>query len=95
MGLTLGIIARLWMRWISTDPEFSWSGSIYIVGAITIFVTTQSVVSVLRSRNLSRGKSRLVRAGGILLTLPIFAAAGGSMFPTVALASFALWTGLL
>ena len=30
-GFLLGIIARLWMRWISTDPEFTWSGSIYIV----------------------------------------------------------------
>jgi hypothetical protein len=94
-GLSLGVVARLWMRWISTDPEFSWSGTIFIVGAFTIFFTTHSIVAALRRENLSPVKRRIVRAGGIIFSLPIFMAAGGIMFPTVALASFALWTRIL
>jgi hypothetical protein len=41
-GLAIGVIARFWMRWISTDSEFSWSGTILIVGAFALFFTTQS-----------------------------------------------------
>jgi hypothetical protein len=37
-GLVLGVIARFWMRWISTDPEFSLSGTIFIVGAFALFL---------------------------------------------------------
>ncbi|MFZ3021536.1 MAG: hypothetical protein WA090_05425 [Candidatus Nanopelagicaceae bacterium] len=94
-GLALGTIARLWMRWISTDPEFTWSGTIFIVGAFTIFFTAQSLVLVLRGSTSSRRRSGILRAGGLVFTLPIFTAAGGIMFPTVALASFALWGGIL
>jgi hypothetical protein len=93
-GLSLGIVARLWMRWISTDPEFTWSGTGFIIGAFTISMFTQSIVLVLRRRTLSRRKLRVVRAGGVIFTLPMFTAAGGIMFPTVALASIALWTGI-
>lgn len=94
-GLILGVISRLWMRWISTDPEFSWSGSIFIVGAFTFFFTTQSVVFLLRHGVHSRRRTTLIRVGGVVFSLPIFSAAGGIMFPAVALASIALWTNAL
>ena len=32
-GLLWGGLMRLWMRFISTDPEFSWSGTGFILGA--------------------------------------------------------------
>lgn len=91
LGLILGIVARIWMRWISTDPEFSWSGSIFIVGTFTIFFTNQSLVLLLRRRTLGKKRTTLVRTAGIIFSLPIFSAAGGIMFPTVALASVGIW----
>lgn len=90
-GAVLGLIARLWMRWISTNPEFSWSGTIFIIGAFTIFTTTQATVFALRRRTKSKRITSIIRGGGVLFSLPIFGAAGAIMFPTVALASIALW----
>lgn len=90
-GLVLGIVARLWIRWISTDPEFSWSGTIFIVLGFAIFTTNQATVFVLRKKTKSRRITSIIRGAGILFSLPIFAAAGAIMFPTVALASIAVW----
>ncbi len=94
-GLIVGVVSRFWMRWISTDPEFSWSGTIFIVGAFTIFFTTQSVVFLLRQLVHTRQRTTLIRVFGVIFSLPIFTAAGGIMFPAVALASIALWTNAL
>ena len=90
-GLVLGIVARLWMRWISTDPEFTWSGTIFIVLGFAIFTTNQATVFVLRKKTKSRRVTSIIRGAGVLFSLPIFAAAGAIMFPTVALASIAVW----
>ena len=91
-GITVGVLARVWMRWISTDPEFSWSGSIFIVMSFTIFFTTQSIVAVFRRRVRSRRATTLVRIFGVIFSLPLFSAAGAVMLPTVAIASIVLWT---
>ena len=32
LGAAWGVLARVWMRLISTEPEFSWSGTLMIVG---------------------------------------------------------------
>ena len=90
-GLTLGIVARLWMRWISTVPEFTWGGTLGIVFFFTIFVTTQATIYVLRRRAISRGLTAVIRGVGTFFTLPLFTAAGVVMFPTVLLASIAIW----
>ena len=90
-GLVLGVFARLWMRWISTDLDFTWSGTIFIIMSFTIFTTTQATVYVLRRRIKTRRLTSVIRGGGIFLTLPLFTGAGAVMFPTVALASIALW----
>ena len=90
-GLVLGIIARLWMRWISTDPEFSWGGTLGIVIAFTFFATTQATIYVLRRRLISRRLTSVIRGVGAFFTLPLFTAAGAVMFPTVILASIAIW----
>lgn len=90
-GLVLGIVARFWMRWISTDPEFTWSGTIFIILGFAIFATNQAIVFVLRKSTKSRRVTSIIRSAGVLFSLPIFAAAGAIMFPTVALASIAVW----
>lgn len=94
-GLVLGVTARAWMRWISTDPGFSWSGTIFIVMAFTIFTSTQSIVFLLRKRFKGRKRTLLIRTAGVAFSLPLFTAAGAIMFPTVALASVGMWNTAL
>ena len=90
-GAVLGVVARLWMRWISTDPEFTWGGTIGIVIAFTTFATTQTTIYVLRRRVRTRRFTSVIRGVGVFFSLPLFTAAGAIMFPTVALTSIALW----
>lgn len=90
-GFVLGVVARAWMRWISTEPDFSWSGTIFIVQAFMIFMVNQSVIKLLRQRFKGRRSVLLIRIFGVIFSLPIFTGAGGMMFPAVALASVATW----
>ena len=82
-GLTLGIIARAWMRLISDDPQFTWNGTIFIVGGFTVFGFTQSVVAVARRRPRRRWTLTIVRVFGTIGMLPLFVGAGALMLPTV------------
>ncbi len=36
LGATWGVLARVWMRLISTEPEFSWVGTLSIVGLAAV-----------------------------------------------------------
>jgi hypothetical protein len=83
-GLALGVVARAWMRLISEDPDFTWNGTIFIVGGFTLFGLTQSIVAVARHRTTRWWKLTGVRAIGAVGMLPLFVAAGALMFPTVA-----------
>ncbi len=82
-GFALGVVARAWMRLISEDPEFTWSGTTFIVLGFTMFGFAQSIVAIARSRSPRRWKLALVRTVGGVATLPLFFAAGGVMLPTV------------
>ena len=90
-GLLGGIIARSWMRWISTAPEFSWSGTLGIITIFTLFGAAQSTVYVVRCKPRRRWLPVLVRSLGVIFTLPLFAAAGSIMLPTVLTISLAQW----
>lgn len=37
LGAVWGVAARGWMRLVSTSPEFSWAGTLAIVGAASVF----------------------------------------------------------
>ena len=89
-GLVLGVLARVWMRFISEDPEFSWNGTLFIVGGFGVFGLVQSLVAVARGRVARRRTLTVVRAIGGIATLPLFAAAGAVMFPTVLGAGLAI-----
>jgi hypothetical protein len=82
-GLVLGIVARAWMRLIAVDPAFTWSGTLFIVVGFVIFGVTQSIVAVARSRVRRRWKLTVFRVVGGIGMVPLFAAAGALMFPTV------------
>jgi hypothetical protein len=70
------------MRLVSTDPEFSWGGTGYIVGAFAVLGAMAGLVTAGRRR----GWGRLLlgtRAVGIVLSLGCFVAAGTLMLPTI------------
>jgi hypothetical protein len=82
-GMALGVIARAWMRLISDDPQFTWSGTIFIVGGFTMFGLTQSLVAVARQRTRRRWTLTIVRVIGTIGLMPLFTGAGALMLPTV------------
>ena len=82
-GLSLGIAARAWMRLISEEPEFSWSGTLFIVIAFTIFGFTQSIAAVARCWARRRSTLTIARVLATVGMLPLFVGAGAVMMPTV------------
>lgn len=89
-GAALGIVARGWMRLITDEPEFSWSGTIFIVAAFVLTGFGHSVAWAVREAGWRR-RGTLARVAGAVLTLPLFVGAGALMLPTVLAGSLALW----
>ncbi|MEO8266896.1 MAG: hypothetical protein ABI706_15440 [Ilumatobacteraceae bacterium] len=89
-GPALGVIARAWMRLIAEDPDFTWSGTIFIVLAFTIFGITQAIAAVARQRATRRWTLTMARMLGGVGFLPLFVGAGAIMMPTVVGGGFAL-----
>ena len=73
------------MRFISTDPEFSWSGTLFIIGATTIAGTLTGLG--YHRWQLAKGSWWRLLA---LSYLPLGMAAGGVMLPSVVVGGIAL-----
>jgi len=82
-GLAWGAFARAWMRFISTDPEFTWSGTLFIVGGFGVAGLTQSVAYLGRRAEIQRRWLTPLRAIGVIGLFPLGLAAGGPLFPTI------------
>lgn len=82
VGAAYGVALRAWMRLVSTDPGFSWSGTGYVVGAFTVLGAMAGLVTAGRRRGW---RWRLVagRGAGIVLSLGCFTGAGALMLPTI------------
>lgn len=93
-GCALGAVARVWMRWISTEPEFSWAGTIGIVASFGLFGAAQSAAAVARRRCVRPSAVAWSRAAAALLSLGLFGAAGAVMLPTVVFGALAVWRPL-
>ncbi|MGQ0848560.1 MAG: hypothetical protein ACT4OP_05495 [Actinomycetota bacterium] len=85
LGLSWGIAMRLWMRFISTDPEFSWSGTGFILGATTLAGMLLGFGWAAWSEN----RGNVWRAIGLAI-LPLGMGAGMIMLPTVLLGGMGL-----
>lgn len=84
-GAGWGVVARAWMRYISDDPSFTWSGTLFIVGLAALAGLSLGVVELLRRRG-----ARLWR---LLLALPavvMFAGPGAPMLPSAVFGGLAL-----
>lgn len=88
-GLGLGVVARWWMRLLTEDPDFSWSGTIFIVLAFMVAGSGHGMSWFARRVGARRRWSTAARVTAVALTLPIFTAAGAMMLPTVLGASVA------
>jgi len=84
LGLAWGIGLRAWMRFISTDPEFTWAGTLFIVGATTIAGLATGLA--YHRYRLNRGWAWRFLA---LTYLPLGTAAGAVMLPSFVLGGIA------
>ena len=90
-AFALGVLARLWMRLIAVQPEFTWGGTLGIVIGFTVFGLTGSLAALARRRRWRPWAARVARCAGIIGMLPLFVAAGGQMMPTVVFGGLAAW----
>lgn len=78
LGLLWGVVARGFMRLLATAPEFTWSGTLFIVGTAGL---VGALVAVVRAQRLA-GRSWWFRLLGLPFVL-LFSAAGAVMAPGV------------
>jgi hypothetical protein len=79
LGAAWGVAARAWMRLLSTSPEFSWLGTLLIIGVSGIFGAGVGVAAVAR---YSRGWRRWLRLA-FLPGMVLFAGQGIPFLPAV------------
>ena len=82
LGLTWGVLARLWMRLISTDPAFTWGGTIYILLAAMILGLGVGGAAAGR-RSPRRWARRVTRVLGGISMIFLSGAAGIIMVASV------------
>lgn len=85
LGVAWGAAARIWMRLISTDPEFSWPGTIAIL--LLAGIAGLSLGLVHGSRTQGRSRWWLL---AVVMVLPLFASPGLPFLPAVFLGGLAL-----
>jgi len=91
LGAVVGALARLWMRVISEDPEFTWAGTLVIVVAFALFGGGQALSRTARRAGFRRPGTTAARIVAAVLSLLIFGGAGSLMLPTVLAAALAVW----
>lgn len=83
IGIAWGVAMRLWMRFITTTPEFSWSGTLFIIGASAI------VGTLLGFARLRRWKGGVGWWRFSAVSLLLLGAGGAVMWPSVILGAIA------
>jgi len=82
LGAAWGALARVWMRLISTAPEFSWSGTLFIIGLAALLGAGVGLVdAALRAGGshwwrLAVGPGLLLFLGPGILLAPSFLVGG-------------------
>jgi hypothetical protein len=88
-GFVWGILARLWMRLIATDPDFTWGGTIFILIATSLFGLGVGGAAAGR-RSLRRWVRRVTRVLGAIPLILLSAGAGMIMVATIVPMTLAL-----
>src|SRR3990172_3608722 len=70
-GLIWGVDGRVWMRFISTDPEFTWAGTLFIVIGFGIAGLGQAGAYLGRRASLRRSRMTVLRVATFSILLPL------------------------
>lgn len=90
LGLVWGIAARIWMRLISTNPEFTISGTAAILVIAMLFGVFVGFAFAARWRGWRRWGHYLPRALVVIFFVPFSGFAGAPLMFTVLLATIAV-----
>jgi hypothetical protein len=89
-GAALGIVARIWMRFIATHGEFSWEGTLIIVVGFGVMFLGQAGVYLDRRSGVRRFGFVALRILAIVTLVPLAFGAGGLAFPIIVFAPLAI-----
>jgi hypothetical protein len=89
-GAALGIVARIWMRFITTDPEFSWGGTLVIIIGFGVVFLGQAGVYLGRRSGVRTPGFVALRVLAIVTLIPLAGAGGAFAFPVVVFAPLAI-----
>jgi hypothetical protein len=85
LGVAWAVVGRVWMRLISTEPSFSWEGTLLLVGMAGTLGLLLGIIHAARRRGAS-GWWRL-----LYLAVPmLFAGAGIPLLPAVLVGGWGL-----
>ena len=87
LGLSLGIISRLWMRSIAYVKEFSLSGTLLILFVFTSLAFFQSLPFVIKTNKYLN----VLKVFQVISIILLFGGAGSSMAPFIIMGGFVLW----
>ncbi len=90
LGLVWGVAARLWMRLISTHPEFSVEGTAGILVIATLFGAFTGLAYAARRRGWRGWRYYTARSLAVIFFIPFGAAGGTPLMLTVLLAALGL-----
>jgi hypothetical protein len=89
-GTLWGVAARIWMRVISTRPEFSWSGTVFILLLATVSGSLVGSAVVARRWTGGPGRRRLASILSVASIVPIGMGQGAVMLPGIVFGAFSL-----
>ena len=70
LGTAWGVLARVWMRLVTTDPEFSWAGTLSIVVLSAVLGAGVGVVDAARRTDRSSWWTLAIAPGCLLFLSP-------------------------
>jgi hypothetical protein len=70
LGIVWGVLARTWMRLISDEPEFTWSGTLAIIGLAAVLGAGVGIVHATRRQGRNSWWTLAVLPGLLLFMSP-------------------------
>ena len=90
LGVVLGVFARIWMRLIAPDPEFTTVGTIGILTGFGLLFAGAGLSLAAHRNGWRRVPLGVARTIGCVLILPAFGGAGLLAFPSVIFGALAV-----
>lgn len=89
-GIMLGAVARVWMRFITTDPEFSPEATLFILIGFGLAFVGQAGVYLARRSRVRTSALVALRVLAVVTLVPLSFGAGAVGFPVIVLAPLAI-----